>query len=145
MRPPEFTGGNKSKARATRNYSKRFNEAAGIHRRKPEGLHRLTPGSKCFNEAAGIHRRKLRVLLAMVLTTGSASMRPPEFTGGNRPGRRNRPTRSRSRFNEAAGIHRRKRCIVWIAPSTSYSSFNEAAGIHRRKQNLLCFVLSFGY
>ena len=37
-----------------------FNEAAGIHRRKPALSARLIGLSACrFNEAAGIHRRKL--------------------------------------------------------------------------------------
>ena len=35
-------------------------------------------------------------------------MRPPEFTGGNRP-QRSSATSTSSGFNEAAGIHRRKR------------------------------------
>ena len=39
-----------------------FNEAAGIHRRKPATASRsATSASPCFNEAAGIHRRKLRI------------------------------------------------------------------------------------
>ena len=85
MRPPEFTGGNKTRdptyhARVTA----RFNEAAGIHRRKrdmdgvvvdfgdvasmrpPE----FTGGNPRL--ADGTHRQAI-----------SASMRPPEFTGGN--------------------------------------------------------------
>ena len=37
----------------------------------------------CFNEAAGIHRRKLQATLYHEIDRGSASMRPPEFTGGN--------------------------------------------------------------
>ena len=37
----------------------RFNEAAGIHRRKPQVALRITGGQNSgFNEAAGIHRRK---------------------------------------------------------------------------------------
>ena len=35
MRPPEFTGGNGSAWRGEAWRGKRFNEAAGIHRRKP--------------------------------------------------------------------------------------------------------------
>ena len=35
MRPPEFTGGNSIDLRLRRSYLWRFNEAAGIHRRKP--------------------------------------------------------------------------------------------------------------
>ena len=59
-----------------------FNEAAGIHRRKPDPMMVAWERYRGFNEAAG-------------------------FTGGN-----TRPTSRRSalcwRFNEAAGIHRRK-------------------------------------
>ena len=39
-----------------------------------------------FNEAAGIHRRKLDQQVR-VADLGVASMRPPEFTGGNGWGR----------------------------------------------------------
>ena len=61
MRPPEFTGGNHRRRRGgTSHRDRRFNEAAGIHRRK-----RATRG-------IASHRRPVR-----------ASMRPPEFTGGN--------------------------------------------------------------
>ena len=63
MRPPEFTGGNASRCGATGGLSACFNEAAGIHRRKPWG-----------DGGRGPHRV-------------GASMRPPEFTGGNRPAR----------------------------------------------------------
>ena len=109
MRPPEFTGGN---------------------RYAPCGIPLNTP---CFNEAAGIHRRKPAVDRRAGAATAAASMRPPEFTGGNPPqrdrGRRDRARasmrppeftggnhdqgklhakRQRVRFNEAAGIHRRK-------------------------------------
>ena len=40
----------------------------------------------CFNEAAGIHRRKRGRARKLVNRPGvyRASMRPPEFTGGNR-------------------------------------------------------------
>ena len=40
--------------------------------------------SSRFNEAAGIHRRKLAVEDLAVFSGMEASMRPPEFTGGNR-------------------------------------------------------------
>ena len=133
-----------------------FNEAAGIHRRKPAASAHRSPGRRIrFNEAAGIHRRKLQREPANArmarrgfneaagihrrkpangtaeipghiasmrppeFTGGNdlwvgldedgykASMRPPEFTGGN--GRvRPRPQRRNPGFNEAAGIHRRK-------------------------------------
>ena len=61
MRPPEFTGGNSFLIRERDKASEtRFNEAAGIHRRKRKGV-RVARGQRadCFNEAAGIHRRKL--------------------------------------------------------------------------------------
>ena len=35
MRPPEFTGGNATDGNAAPSIGDRFNEAAGIHRRKP--------------------------------------------------------------------------------------------------------------
>ena len=61
-----------------------FNEAAGIHRRKPlarwSGITSTLPR---FNEAAGIHRRKLYAVERAYREMGEASMRPPEFTGGN--------------------------------------------------------------
>ena len=62
-----------------------------------------------------------------------ASMRPPEFTGGNDPSQRRDQGRAVG-FNEAAGIHRRK--PAWSGPARRRNrrSFNEAAGIHRRKQ-----------
>ena len=36
-----------------------------------------------FNEAAGIHRRKQRFYVGATVASTLASMRPPEFTGGN--------------------------------------------------------------
>ena len=59
MRPPEFTGGNRSRRGRGGQARPRFNEAAGIHRRKHRPF--------VFGRAA-LER---------------ASMRPPEFTGGN--------------------------------------------------------------
>ena len=108
MRPPEFTGGNAFDAgqrpypggsfneaagihRRKRAHlaarvtagSGRFNEAAGIHRRKPTPS-RAKPGqARRFNEAAGIHRRKLMYHGIGTCGAAKASMRPPEFTGGN--------------------------------------------------------------
>ena len=41
-----------------------------------------------------------------------ASMRPPEFTGGNAHREVVASRKRRERFNEAAGIHRRKRELV---------------------------------
>ena len=83
MRPPEFTGGNKTIKNKIETLEARFNEAAGIHRRKP-----------CL-------------AACRVLYSYQASMRPPEFTGGNfqKKSQKNRFVNS---FNEAAGIHRRK-------------------------------------
>ena len=110
MRPPEFTGGNAGKVNGPiKGKPQRFNEAAGIHRRKRRtassisgmalrsfneaaGIHRrkqcqqarppirLTTG---FNEAAGIHRRKRNDRVRPLASPDLASMRPPEFTGGN--------------------------------------------------------------
>ena len=60
MRPPEFTGGN------------------GLI---TEGLTHSFLSR--FNEAAGIHRRKRIPFRASVRNVTGASMRPPEFTGGN--------------------------------------------------------------
>ena len=62
---------------------RRFNEAAGIHRRKRVTAGTVNARESCFNEAAGIHRRKRRRV-------------------------RRQSTRLAARFNEAAGIHRRK-------------------------------------
>ena len=59
MRPPEFTGGNLPVEMQRNRELSRFNEAAGIHRRKPT----------------------VTVRLEALVTL--ASMRPPEFTGGN--------------------------------------------------------------
>ena len=38
----------------------------------------------CFNEAAGIHRRKRTGGFGSTDKLTNASMRPPEFTGGNK-------------------------------------------------------------
>ena len=63
MRPPEFTGGNEADAR---------------------GVRRCALRASSFNEAAGIHRRKRRQDRHQAIRTAlRASMRPPEFTGGN--------------------------------------------------------------
>ena len=84
MRPPEFTGGNACRTlRGAVSTRPRFNEAAGIHRRKhaaPNTTYLRTTDR--FNEAAGIHRRKLQGHAAPDHRI-DASMRPPEFTGGN--------------------------------------------------------------
>ena len=96
MRPPEFTGGNACTQVSTEPPSARFNEAAGIHRRKHSIM--LMTGKNArmsFNEAAGIHRRKLVQDQSTLPVVQRASMRPPEFTGGNmfRSGRRS-PSRN---------------------------------------------------
>ena len=85
MRPPEFTGGNIASLQGYRSpATPGFNEAAGIHRRKPPsrstGICRRSTG---FNEAAGIHRRKHLTMGERFKGREIASMRPPEFTGGN--------------------------------------------------------------
>ena len=85
MRPPEFTGGNIPRSTVLSGlYALRFNEAAGIHRRKPRFAEPQPVAVHRFNEAAGIHRRKQDLLGGTLLV----KMRC---------------------FNEAAGIHRRKR------------------------------------
>ena len=86
MRPPEFTGGNPAASgRDASHHVRRFNEAAGIHRRKPGRELQATPTRYLgFNEAAGIHRRKRLRRATRARLSFSASMRPPEFTGGNR-------------------------------------------------------------
>ena len=61
MRPPEFTGGNSPRRRKLAARLQRFNEAAGIHRRK------------LLSPVSAVMRSIMEV----------ASMRPPEFTGGN--------------------------------------------------------------
>ena len=135
MRPPEFTGGNTvAVAGNVVTVTGGFNEAAGIHRRKQSGngvsvtrstisfneaagIHRrkrmvapldFTIFHECFNEAAGIHRRKRRRRHNGLKNPFQASMRPPEFTGGNQPPAGSTCGRTRRGFNEAAGIHRRK-------------------------------------
>ena len=88
MRPPEFTGGNPSMPEVRQHLSRqRFNEAAGIHRRKPKRIGRITvvpldasmrpPEFTGGNRAGPDGHRPAH---------GSASMRPPEFTGGNKQG-----------------------------------------------------------
>ena len=85
MRPPEFTGGNRcTRPTASQPGSSRFNEAAGIHRRKPTARRPVIAcAMPSFNEAAGIHRRKPPYVRNSPRSAILASMRPPEFTGGN--------------------------------------------------------------
>ena len=96
-----------------------FNEAAGIHRRKPqEGGGRQARSWSGFNEAAGIHRRKLvGGRLMPRWSADEASMRPPEFTGGNSAESLHHLMVRVSGFNEAAGIHRRKPSPRAAAPA----------------------------
>ena len=162
MRPPEFTGGNPLPPCGLRQaLVQRFNEAAGIHRRKPLRRHladtvfavaSMRPPEFTGGNGTILHYGTREVIVA--------SMRPPEFTGGNPiPAAYSRTAHSAS-FNEAAGIHRRKRrsearqakrsSRASMRPpeftggntnivETRFSAsicFNEAAGIHRRKQGL---------
>ena len=66
------------------------------------------------------------------LSVFDASMRPPEFTGGNIRLRLYLEHELLG-FNEAAGIHRRKPVADGGDGGDGGASFNEAAGIHRRK------------
>ena len=84
MRPPEFTGGNRLRGYRNAIVMEGFNEAAGIHRRKRGCGRRAVGTNGRFNEAAGIHRRKQGSGASVYGVVGAASMRPPEFTGGNR-------------------------------------------------------------
>ena len=109
MRPPEFTGGNREAVTWRDGETPpRFNEAAGIHRRKPANTtaphpaeHKASMRPPEFTGGNPAHR------LAVIRLAAHASMRPPEFTGGNDDTVSH--TFSKTRFNEAAGIHRRKR------------------------------------
>ena len=84
MRPPEFTGGNCRPCSTSLACTAGFNEAAGIHRRKLQTAAGVFGDQvQRFNEAAGIHRRKPAGELGRVVRGNRASMRPPEFTGGN--------------------------------------------------------------
>ena len=68
MRPPEFTGGNRHlRQTAWSTTSLRFNEAAGIHRRKRPIKRTTATVAAGFNEAAGIHRRKRAAIAGIVL------------------------------------------------------------------------------
>ena len=134
MRPPEFTGGNGRGPRAaTAHRLPGFNEAAGIHRRKLyQKKNHDYKKHISFNEAAGIHRRKQVEAGAIAGMRNLASMRPPEFTGGNAPviGHRNAPRVDASmRPPEFTGGN----TYSGIGATCTSSRFNEAAGIHRRK------------
>ena len=84
MGPPEFTGGNVSRL---------LGDAVAVgrlqwgRRNSPAetaiGGRRFPVGMSCFNGAAGIHRRKPPHDAVERRVRHSASMGPPEFTGGN--------------------------------------------------------------
>ena len=136
MRPPEFTGGNPVAHHQPPPIHCRFNEAAGIHRRKRVGvLSEAEEGRPASMRPPEFTGGNLTLKRESKIKMDMASMRPPEFTGGNRasarhsaqePGASMRPpeftggntstkhakTPHSSRFNEAAGIHRRKRGTV---------------------------------
>ena len=107
MRPPEFTGGNQMYVRNQGSLLDRFNEAAGIHRRKqsawPDVYFDAAGASMRPPEFTGGNLGQLPKLARGI----DASMRPPEFTGGN-PTVPGCPYRVECCFNEAAGIHRRE-------------------------------------
>ena len=115
MRPPEFTGGNVAGTGVGgRGRIPRFNEAAGIHRRKHAGNFLLA----CRSIHASMRPPEFtggNKSVKGVEVNGRviASMRPPEFTGGN-SGSVSDTTLTLLSFNEAAGIHRRKqRLDAW--------------------------------
>ena len=120
MRPPEFTGGNADGKDSGSSDGKQLDasmrppEFTGGNAPSIQSTEADRPLHWGFNEAAGIHRRKLAFEPSInpVLALRAASMRPPEFTGGNTIARAllsRRQLRQHNRFNEAAGIHRRKR------------------------------------
>ena len=84
MRPPEFTGGNtfqrEREVGPHRSASMRPPEFTGGN--QPPTPRSVFAGYS-FNEAAGIHRRKPASRAAPHEGAPPASMRPPEFTGGN--------------------------------------------------------------
>ena len=149
MRPPEFTGGNSVLLRSARRYAASARSASmrppeftggnSVQERMRAHVSWIWPG---FNEAAGIHRQEhspAPPLQGFAGVIEHASMRPPEFTGGNRPAWHGPPfvADSKRRFNEAAGIHRRKPARTRGAEPEGEAvpgGFNEAAGIHRRKR-----------
>ena len=84
MRPPEFTGGNmmirEMRPGLAKLASMRPPEFTGGN---PVGRDVAPAADARFNEAAGIHRRKHRYAAMPAFRRTAASMRPPEFTGGN--------------------------------------------------------------
>ena len=182
MGPPEFTGGNfvenellpflgalqwgrrnspaETRGRAASGWraARRFNGAAGIHRRKLETRAEiLRAHSRPLQWGRRNSPAETQVYWDHQQTPNHASMGPPEFTGGNMPwrtillrtqgslqwGRRNSPAETptnekrpgaiTSGFNGAAGIHRRKPFDWRWWKAQGIAGFNGAAGIHRRK------------
>ena len=83
MRPPEFTGGNTGRRPRTPLVRFRFNEAAGIHRRKRG--HAGPRGGRAGNASMRppeFTGGNVAIMVALRVLV-DASMRPPEFTGGN--------------------------------------------------------------
>ena len=110
MRPPEFTGGNPASGCGAPCRTSSFNEAAGIHRRKPDyWAHINVPVPN-----ASMRPAETRNLPSVRPAVSQASMRPPEFTGGNASPRRRPRLASATCFNEAAGIHRRKQLRFYV-------------------------------
>ena len=120
MRPPEFTGGNLHPDQPGGREDPRFNEAAGIHRRKPppdcKGIRGRLRASMRPPEFTGGNALSS---IAAGADLDVASMRPPEFTGGNLY-RREQHHSGKERFNEAAGIHRRKHMNALVTISSTW-------------------------
>ena len=84
MRPAEFTGGNNRIVLGIFfGGALRFNEAAGIHRRKPAGWHGELPPSRRASMRPPEFTGGNNCSFITSLLLPRASMRPPEFTGGN--------------------------------------------------------------
>ena len=84
MRPPEFTGGNNvTLVTSLARYGAASMRPPEFTGGNSNFVCESTTGDTRFNEAAGIHRRKPIFLSFVVYEANSASMRPPEFTGGN--------------------------------------------------------------
>ena len=109
-----------------------FNEAAGIHRRKREqtdaDIKLVLAASMRPPEFTG---GNVAVISISRSTFSTASMRPPEFTGGNRSGGAEVPAvrEASMRPPEFTGGN-----VVMAGTLPPVAKrFNEAAGIHRRK------------
>ena len=109
MRPGDFSPGNVRCPSPRRHRSPRFNEAGGfLPRKPPRGRPRARTGLRCFNEAGGFLPRKHEAEVCDSAEVYGASMRPGDFSPGNRPPRCRQRARRRSRFNEAGGFLPRK-------------------------------------